>query len=154
MIADSEVTTESPTACVTNGAQSAVLGLQRGHQSDRKLICRACGQPFTPDVSNVRKGRGFFCSVQCSNATRLGRFVAGYDQDDKARRVRANGLVNKRIKLGHLKRPDRCERCGERSRTDGHHPDYSRPLDVVFLCRSCHMRLHSAVAVEEGTPSC
>jgi len=34
-----------------------------------------------------------------------------------------------------------CMVCGE-SEVEGHHPDYSRPLDVVWLCRKHHMEIH------------
>lgn len=38
-----------------------------------------------------------------------------------------------------------CEGCGSR-KTDAHHDDYSLPLDVRWLCRSCHKQWH----VENG----
>jgi hypothetical protein len=34
-----------------------------------------------------------------------------------------------------------CERCGA-SKSEKHHPDYTKPLEVVFLCRRCHMIEH------------
>jgi ribosomal protein L31 len=35
-----------------------------------------------------------------------------------------------------------CYGCGTATKTEKHHFDYSRPLEVVFLCRDCHMKLH------------
>ncbi len=51
---------------------------------------------------------------------------------------RAQRAVHWAVKVGHLVRPETCEQCGKGGRIDGHHPDYTRPLDVVWLCRSCH----------------
>jgi transcriptional regulator with XRE-family HTH domain len=40
-------------------------------------------------------------------------------------------------------RPKACSACGRPSRVHAHHEDYSRPLDVVFLCALCHRRRHA-----------
>lgn len=36
-----------------------------------------------------------------------------------------------------------CMVCG--AKAEAHHPDYDRPLDVVWLCRSHHMQAHALV---------
>lgn len=41
------------------------------------------------------------------------------------------------IKTGKVK-PQPCEVCGHPV-TEGHHHDYSKPLDVKWLCFPCHM---------------
>lgn len=38
--------------------------------------------------------------------------------------------------------PEPCYLCGELG-TDRHHPDYNFPCYIVWLCASCHMRLHA-----------
>lgn len=52
----------------------------------------------------------------------------------------AKGAVREAIRKGLLVRGP-CAICGEK-RTDAHHSDYSRPLDVTWLCRPHHKRLH------------
>jgi hypothetical protein len=42
----------------------------------------------------------------------------------------------------HLKLGEFCERCGSTNSLERHHPDYSEPLKVMMLCRSCHSKLH------------
>ena len=37
-----------------------------------------------------------------------------------------------------------CEQCGN-PKTDAHHPDYTKPLEVVWLCRQHHMDIHRMV---------
>jgi superfamily II helicase len=34
-----------------------------------------------------------------------------------------------------------CERCGSSPATQRHHPDYSLPLKVEFLCARCHRKV-------------
>jgi hypothetical protein len=38
-----------------------------------------------------------------------------------------------------------CEECGA-PKADAHHDDYSRPLDVRWLCETCHGAEHRTVA--------
>lgn len=52
---------------------------------------------------------------------------------------RARSISYAAIKSGRLIPAVRCERCTKKTKTDGHHPDYSKPLEVVWLCRRCHM---------------
>jgi hypothetical protein len=39
-------------------------------------------------------------------------------------------------------KPQPCRQCGN-PKAQKHHPDYSKPLEVVWLCRECHLALHS-----------
>ncbi len=54
----------------------------------------------------------------------------------------AHQLVRNAIRRGELKRPIRCSECGRIGSVDAHHDNYSRPLHVRFLCRSCHLNHH------------
>ena len=55
---------------------------------------------------------------------------------------RAARHVNNATQRGKLVRPDRCSECGRACHPDAHHEDYAKPLEVVWLCRSCHMARH------------
>lgn len=45
------------------------------------------------------------------------------------------------IKKGELKKPGYCQECGfYHPIIEAHHPDYSKPLEVVWLCKPCHVR--------------
>ena len=52
----------------------------------------------------------------------------------------AHLAVQRGLKNGELVR-QRCEVCGH-PRTDAHHDDYAAPLQVRWLCRQHHVRLH------------
>lgn len=47
------------------------------------------------------------------------------------------------VQTGKVERPNACGRCGKEGHVDGHHHDYTKPLDVEWLCRRCHMQLHA-----------
>ena len=41
-----------------------------------------------------------------------------------------------------------CERCGKHGRVHAHHDDYSRPLDVMWLCPNHHRERHRELAAQ------
>ena len=58
-----------------------------------------------------------------------------------AQRRAANVAVGNAVRDGHLlKLP--CQVCGA-SKTEAHHPVYSQPLNVVWLCKPHHQQLHN-----------
>jgi|SRR5580700_56750 hypothetical protein len=46
------------------------------------------------------------------------------------------------VRLGRLKRPEKCERCGETCKPDAHHENYDKPMEVLWLCKLCHGKRH------------
>lgn len=61
----------------------------------------------------------------------------------------AHDAMEDALRRGELTRPDCCEQCGRggtakdgRSLIQGHHDDYNKPLDVRWLCQSCHHEWH------------
>jgi transposase-like protein len=58
-------------------------------------------------------------------------------------KVRAHITVQTAMRRGVLVRQP-CEDCGA-EKTHAHHDDYSKPLDVRWLCQSCHHAHHSAL---------
>lgn len=57
---------------------------------------------------------------------------------------RARILLGSAIKCGRIHRKP-CEVCGS-ANSEAHHPDYSKPLDVVWLCLKHHRELHKGAA--------
>ena len=79
--------------------------------------------------------------------TERAEFYTEYGPDDTASQGEAQQAVTRAIAKGVLIRQP-CERCGK-EKTDAHHPDYSKPLEVVWLCRSCHKKEHGRRKREE-----
>lgn len=62
----------------------------------------------------------------------------------------AHDAVSIACKKGILIRPEKCQSCGvSEVEIQAHHEDYSYPLRVEWLCRSCHSRLHSSLKRKE-----
>jgi hypothetical protein len=63
----------------------------------------------------------------------------GIDRNTDAKVARR--LLNAAVQSGKVIRLP-CEACGNQ-RSHGHHEDYTKPLDVRWLCATCHRREHS-----------
>lgn len=56
--------------------------------------------------------------------------------------------LNYEIESGKLERGTCCEDCKTtEERIVGHHENYNKPLEVTWLCQSCHMRRHSILSI-------
>jgi hypothetical protein len=63
-------------------------------------------------------------------------------RDDNREKYVASYTVHNAIRDGKIKR-EPCAVCGD-VKVHAHHFDYSRPLDVVWLCALHHMQVHHA----------
>ena len=115
--------------------------------------CSLCKQEKDSSFFHKDKNKKTGCSTYCKSCKKI--------QD---KRYEKNSLyteqVKERKKVWRNKHPERksahmkvyfalkkgilvkqpCFICGEKS--EAHHPDYSRPLDVVWLCSSHHRQAH------------
>jgi len=56
---------------------------------------------------------------------------------------RARAKLRYAVWSGKIMKPKACEQCGSGGKIHGHHHDYSKPLDVQWLCTACHGRAHA-----------
>lgn len=78
------------------------------------------------------------------NQNRLRRYALNkrYPQKRLARKRLEYAIIS-----GRVTRPSHCSDCGKHCKPHGHHDDYSRPLDVRWLCSICHGKVHRIKAV-------
>lgn len=56
---------------------------------------------------------------------------------------KAHYVVANAMRHGRIKKPKKCQRCGvPTAKLDKHHQDYSKPLEVIFVCKPCHGIIH------------
>lgn len=93
--------------------------------------CRLCGS----DISK-RHWQAVYCFDCC------------YRANDAGGRKEARSAVNNAIKRGELQPANTltCVDCGKQAR-DYDHRDYSKPLDVQPVCRSCNKKRGPGVEV-------
>ena len=56
--------------------------------------------------------------------------------------IKAYNALHTAIRRGEIERPSVCQECGAVAKIHAHHHDYTRPLDVLWLCDECHGKEH------------
>lgn len=69
-------------------------------------------------------------------------------RDQNPEGYKAHTAVSNAVRDGRLQKLP-CTFCGS-DKVHAHHRDYTKPLDVVWLCAKCHHRLHAAFPETEG----
>ena len=62
----------------------------------------------------------------------------------------ASQIIRNFIEVGLMKKRIRCESCGSKRFVEAHHPNYLRPLNVMWLCRKCHRKWHIEYEKKNG----
>lgn len=70
------------------------------------------------------------------------------DSTPKRDKKKASVKLRYHVRAGKIKRGCRCFCCGSPAREGevliGHHTDYSKPLQVIWVCNTCHGELHTS----------
>jgi hypothetical protein len=104
----------------------------------RENICKKCKNEQTKDYYQDRK-RHF---REYQRKYRAGH-KKGYNKRNRLYRerhpekIKAEILAHRLVPLG-----SHCVLCGATKNLQRHHPDYSKPLEIVTLCQPCHFRVH------------
>lgn len=109
---------------------------------DSKLfkICAGCDEPVELQDFGKHSGRLDNTADYCKQCSR----VHGHGDIFTRFKIDANRKLNNALatKNSPLTRPSCCEECGEVGSVEGHHCDYSKPLEVNWLCTRCHAKWH------------
>lgn len=64
------------------------------------------------------------------------------DLVDYKRKHLARKTLTQMLKKGEIVRGTCCELCKANDKTEGHHLDYGKPREVMWLCKPCHGIVH------------
>lgn len=126
--------------------------------------CPVCGSDYFASFSKLQVGRAKFCSPQCSfkgrprpewtgannPAWKGGGGASGATKRYRLanpEKIMAHFKLQYAVRTGAILKPP-CEECGATKNVHGHHEDYSKPLDVRWLCYRCHLKQHDRAAAQ------
>lgn len=157
-------------SCIRCGQEKALddFGKDKRAKDGRESACTACEK--ARKKAHWQANRERYCQKKVAhyhaNAAMFREVNKVYYQEHKAeraayertrrrspgaetRRIKANAraMVNQAVASGRLVR-EPCAVCGN-ERSHGHHDDYSKPLDVVWLCYRHHADVHLGKTIDE-----
>lgn len=78
------------------------------------------------------------------------RQLRGLFETRTTRQKKAHNMLSNAIRDGKVAKAEACWCCGSTRNIEGHHVHYDMPLDVVWLCRSCHCKAHRQTTLGES----
>lgn len=94
----------------------------------------------------TKKSKEYKDRMRIENPEKFDRIFHGSRKNYRAKfkeKQIAVGRVNYALKTGKLIRPANCSVCGVECKPHAHHSDYSKPLDIVWVCIKCHVAIHN-----------
>lgn len=95
-----------------------------------KHLCKECYRKQCAEQRKTERGRAY---IREYGKKRYQKF---------RHKALAVAKVSHAVKNGTLIKPTNCSSCLSEAVIYGHHEDYSKPLDVVWLCDPCHKHRH------------
>ena len=112
---------------------SLLEGRRPKNEDGRKTTCSNCGR----EKESNHQGGGY--CLQCKmHAKKMKR---PHRTDEQKYKEAVRKLTARKIKQGVLIRQP-CEVCSTEIDVQAHHDDYTKPLDVRWLCRKHHLEHH------------
>ena len=124
-----------------------------------KYLCRTCvkiiGKKYYSDnrekvvarsknwqSENREKANAIKKKWQSDNRDKVNAFHREYYKRPEAKvKQNARQKLTYAITKGEIIRPTHCSCCNKTNcKIEGHHHDYTKPLDVTWYCRQCHIK--------------
>lgn len=116
-----------------------------------KRICRTCKEPSEHLMNHTKgkNGKQYFICRKC-NTDIIKKYRQTENGKEHVKKAVAKSTqkfmykhlarmkVRDAVKYGRLIKPKRCSHCEKIKKVEGHHEDYSKPLEVIWVCRQCH----------------
>ena len=124
----------------------------KGRPDGLSSRCKACSREGARAPHRVQKSREWYYAnrdkvLRLQREHRRANPEYHREKDRKQRerhpeKFRARRALQHQVRVGTIIRPTVCPVCGGGGQIDAHHSDYSKPLDVEWMCKSCHGKGH------------
>ena len=115
--------------------KDCVKKARREYYSDNREASLLYSKRYTEENPDVRQ------RWKSDNMGKLAVDARQY-REDNPEKIKAHSILNRAVKSGKVIRPNYCEDCFGDGKIEGHHEDYSKPLEVRWLCKRCHVSIN------------
>jgi hypothetical protein len=102
---------------------------------NRTTFCK-CGQPARPT-----QRRCYECHARYMREWRKTHLLTG----DALAKDRARHCAAIAVRRGQIPKSSTCQKCASGDRVQMHHPDYSKPNEIQWLCFKCHLEVDGRI---------
>lgn len=120
----------------------------RRHPACRRCHSDALAQRYHRNQRYREKERARVRAWSRANRDRIAKIDGRSYLRHREKKLAGNRL-RRAVRIGLVLRPASCSRCGMGGRIQGHHHDYTRPLEVEWLCSACHGKEHRRYREDE-----
>jgi hypothetical protein len=107
-----------------------------------KTNCPKCDKELEPH----RVGKQAHCNPCHAEYMRLTRPKHSELSPEAKMKSNARSYANTYQKRGKIKK-ENCIKCNNH-KTEKHHLDYSKPTEIIWLCRPCHLKEHKVTLTQ------
>lgn len=108
-----------------------------------KYYCKKCYNNMSKKwpSGQFEERRKVVANYRERNRDKINNYFQEY-RENNLEKCRAQDAVKVALRANQLNKADTCSKCGSSRNIQAHHEDYTKPLDIVWLCASCHKQLH------------
>ena len=97
--------------------------------------CKSCMREYEKTEAGIEVRRRYRSTTAGKETCRKAEAKYHRLNPEKRKAIR---IVRRALDAGKITRPFLCEICFKKCKPEGHHEDYSKPLEVNWLCTECH----------------
>lgn len=113
---------------------------KRCNKCNEPMVTKGCRPCQRKAAAEHRKTKEYKDYIKKINPARYQKHKAKYA---------ARAYIRNHLRYGKITKPDICSRCKKLIRVEAHHEDYSKPLEVAWLCNICHKIIHGRIVDEQ-----
>ena len=126
--------------------KGAIMSCSRKEQNHRYYLRHRTERTATNKrwhAEHPNYSRRYYAEHSARENARIRRWKLGHPEAK-----RAHGMVQNALRKGLIRKSPYCQLCLQETRLQAHHPDYTQPLEVIWLCSACHVAVHTPSCIE------